>query len=335
MFFRRRVTVLVVAGLVVWLVITAIDSDTGDKTSVAAKDAAHHVTRVPRRAPPTQPGKLTASGGNSKGRAIDPAFFSRGACEEFAPTAGHRYQVVFLDAGHGGIDPGGVGTTQAGTTIHEAWETLPVELDTMALLRAQGFTVVVSRTADTTVIKLRPGDVANGALTLKGALDDVAARDVCANRAHANLLVGIYFDAGSSPSNAGCVTGYDTARPFAAANHRLADLVQHDVLHALNSHGWQIPDEGALPDTGLGSVPDADPSSRLEAEALDYDHLLLLGPAKAGYFSTPSQMPGVVVEPLYITDPFEGTIAASSVGQHAIASGIAQAVEQYFRTSGS
>jgi len=30
----------------------------------------------------------------------------------------------------------------------------------------------------------------------------------------------------------------------------------------------------------------------IAAEAADYNHLLLLGPADPGYFSTPSQMPG-------------------------------------------
>ncbi len=49
-----------------------------------------------------------------------------------------------------------------------------------------------------------------------------------------------------------------------------------------------------------------------------------------GYFSTPSQMPGALIEPLFITDPFEGTIAASATGQQAIATGLAQAVAQYF-----
>ena len=48
-----------------------------------------------------------------------------------------------------------------------------------------------------------------------------------------------------------------------------------------------------------------------------------------GYFSTPSRMPGAVVEPLFITDPFEGSIAASTKGQGVIAGGIAEAVEQY------
>ncbi len=53
-------------------------------------------------------------------------------------------------------------------------------------------------------------------------------------------------------------------------------------------------------------------------------------PSMPGYFSTPSRMPGTIVEPLFITDPFEGSIAASTEGRDLIASGIAQAVEQYF-----
>jgi N-acetylmuramoyl-L-alanine amidase len=44
-------------------------------------------------------------------------------------------------------------------------------------------------------------------------------------------------------------------------------------------------------------------------------------------------MPGALIEPLYVTDPFEASIAASSQGQHVIAGGIAKAVSQYF-TSG-
>lgn len=47
------------------------------------------------------------------------------------------------------------------------------------------------------------------------------------------------------------------------------------------------------------------------------------------YFSTPSEMPGALIEPLFITDPFEGSIADSQAGQHAIALGLDQAVQQY------
>jgi N-acetylmuramoyl-L-alanine amidase len=256
------------------------------------------------------------------GIAIDPAYFSPGACVAFPPTAGNRHLTVFLDAGHGGLDPGAVGITRSGRVIYEADQTLPVVMDTMTILRRAGFRVVVSRTGPTTVLRLKPDDVSGDVLSVSGSHDDVAARDVCANMAHADVLVGIYFNAGASAANAGCITAYDSARPFARDNRRLADLVQSDVLGAMNARGWQIPDIGVRTDQGLGSS--------LTAASNAYGHLLLLGPAKKGYFSTPSMMPGALVEPLFITDPFEGSIAASNRGRHVIAGGLARAIEQYF-----
>ncbi len=260
---------------------------------------------------------------------LDPSAFAAGACEAFEPTKGDRHETVFLDAGHGGIDPGGVGTTEAGKTIHEADETLPVELDAMALLRAKGFRVVVSRTKDSTVVRLSAADESGGVLTLQGSHDDVVARDECANDANARALVGIYFDAGSSAQNAGSLTAYDAARPFATENLALATLVQTDVLDDMNGQGWAIPNDGVLPDTTLGSYVGDPSAGGIAGEAASYNHLLLLGPAAAGYFSTPSLMPGAVIEPLYLTDPFEGTIADSSKGQTQIARGIASAIEKF------
>ncbi len=278
-------------------------------------------TRPARRAASTgreQPRTTTAI--SRTVRPIDPARFSPGACVAFAPTVVPRHLTVFLDAGHGGRDPGAVGRTASGRPVHEAAETLAVELDTMAILRAAGFQVVVSHTHDTSVLRLGPDDMAGAALTPEGSHEDVLARAVCANEARASLLVGIYFNAGA-PSNGGAVTGYDAVRPFAAENLRLARLLEDDVLSAMNARGWGIPDAGVKPDAGLGSA--------LTGQALSYGHLVLLGPFRRGYVPTPSQMPGALVEPLFITDPFEGSIAASPDGQEVIAGGLAKAVEQY------
>jgi N-acetylmuramoyl-L-alanine amidase len=266
----------------------------------------------------------------STARAIDPSYFAAGACMSFPPTSGDRHLTVFLDAGHGGLDPGGVGVTDSGQQIEESTVNLPIELDTTAILRAQGFHVVDSRTKDTTVVKLGPGDTDGQLLSLQGSHDDVAARDVCANMADANLLVGIYMDAGGSPDNAGSVATYDTDRPFSAANLRFATLLQNDVLSAMNLQGWNIPNDGVTSDATEGSSVGDPAEGGLAAESANYDHLLLLGPASPGYFSTPSEMPGAVIEPLFLTDPFEGSIAVSTRDQEVIAKGIAKAVEQYF-----
>jgi N-acetylmuramoyl-L-alanine amidase len=257
----------------------------------------------------------------AEGQAIDPGLFSPGACTAFPPTSGGRHETVFLDAGHGGIDPGAVGSTESGAAVEESTVNLAIELDTMTLLRARGYRVVVSRTQNTSVTRLTPADTSGGILTTQGAFADVAARDVCANLAGANILVGIYMDGGYQ-GDAGCLTGYDADRPFSAANLRLATLLQDDVLAAMDARGYQIPDDGVLQDSGLGSAVDS--------AAVAYGHLLLLGPAESGYFSTPSDMPGALIEPLYVTDPFEASIAVSPLGQQVIAEGIAQAVGQYF-----
>jgi N-acetylmuramoyl-L-alanine amidase len=273
---------------------------------------------------PTLPTASGAPGSpEAAGTAVDPTLFAAGSCVAFAPTRGDRHLTVFLDAGHGGIDPGALGTTETGRVVDEARETLPVELDTMALLRSAGYRVVVSRTRASTVVRLRPGDIARGVLTIAGDHRDLTARDVCADLAHASVLVGIYFDAAASRRSAGSITAYDAVRPFHAASHRLAVLVQRNVLKRLNRRGYGIPDDGVQTDVRLGGVP-------LNAAAAAYDHLLLLGPAKAGYFSTPSTMPGALIEPLFITDPFEGTLAAEPGVQALIAHGLAAAVEQYF-----
>jgi N-acetylmuramoyl-L-alanine amidase len=252
-----------------------------------------------------------------------------GACVALGPTHGDNHRTVFLDAGHGGVDPGGVGTTQSGRAVAESTVNLSIELYAADLLRAQGYRVVVSRTSDTTVVRLTPADMSGRYLSVLGVHDDVAARDVCANLAHADALVGIYMDAGGNASTAGSVTLYDTARPFAAANQHLATLLQHDVVSAMNAQGWQIPDDGALPDSGYGSSTGDPSAGGLPALAASYDHLMLIGPPLAGYLTTPSLMPGAVIEPLYLTDPFEGSIAANPADQQVVANGIATAVEQY------
>jgi N-acetylmuramoyl-L-alanine amidase len=256
------------------------------------------------------------------GHALDPALFAPGSCVSFAPTSAQRHTTVFIDAGHGGPDPGAVGVTQAGRPVHEASVTLSVALATMALLRASGYQVLLSRTGAAAVARAAPGDLSGGVFTGQGVHRDLIARDLCANRAKASILLGVYFNASASASVGGSLTLYDAARPFSPANLRLAGLVQRAVLARLSADGWRVPDDGVRPDVGFGSsVTNADRA---------YGHLLIIGPAKAGYFSTPSEMPGALIEPLFVTNPAEASLADSVRGQQSIARGLATAVEQYF-----
>lgn len=305
----KTAIVTVVAGCVV-----ALASGTAWGTAVLGHRA-HHGHQADRHDPtgPSLPG----------GVPLDPARFATGACVAFPPTNGDVHHTVYLDAGHGSIDPGGQGVTETGRVIYEAPVNLAVELETMALLRSKGFRVVVSRTSSSEVVRLTPADLTGSVLSVHGANADLFARAQCANTARATVLVGIYMDAGTSPLDAGSITAYDADRPFTATSIKLANLLQRDVLASMNARGWQIPDDGVQPDTTLGGLP-------LTTTAAAYSHLVLLGPADPGYFTTPSQMPGALIEPLFVSDPFEGSKAVDPSGQRAIARGIAKAVEQYF-----
>ena len=176
----------------------------------------------------------SAGAGGISGRAVAPGRFQPGSCVSFAPTAGDRHRTVFIDAGHGGPDPGAVGVTTAGKTVHEAVLTLRVALDTLPLLRAAGYRVVLSRTGAAAVARPVSGDLSGGAFTGQGVHRDLIARDLCANRANANVLLGVYFNASESAAAAGSLTLYDATRPFWPASLRLAELVQRAVLARLN-----------------------------------------------------------------------------------------------------
>ena len=89
----------------------------------------------------------------------------------------------------------------------------------------------------------------------------------------------------------------------------------------------QAPSQGTTCDRGTNgtisrSATMTSSQPPLTAAAGDYGHLLLLGPADPGWFSTPSGMPGTLIEPLFITDPFEASIAESPSGQQVIAGGL-------------
>src|SRR5208282_1503690 len=227
----RRGTLLVTVAVLVAVTVAILVLRGGQRPRPA--------TRAERPASAAVSGRRRAIA-SSPGTAIGPALFGPGSCVAFGPTHGDNHRTVFLDAGHGGLDPGAVGTTTGGTVIDEAGVNLRIELDAMTLLRARGYRVVVSRTRASTVIRLTRADMSGRLLTVQGVHDDVAARDVCANMARADILIGIYMNAGSA-ANAGCMTAYDPDRQFSAENLRLATLVQRDVLEAMTARGLAIP----------------------------------------------------------------------------------------------
>jgi N-acetylmuramoyl-L-alanine amidase len=240
-----------------------------------------------------------------------------GACMSFQSKAGGSGKTVFIDPGHGGLDPGVVGTVGQQQLL-EKDVALAVGLRLASLLQGGGYRVVMSRTQDTSVTRLTPADSVTGAMTASAVHRDLVTRAACANAGASSVLVSIHFDAFDDPSVAGTETFYDAQRPFAAENKRLAADLQTALVSGLGST-----DRGVWTDDQLAAPT-------LTASGSLYGHLIELGPPSAGYVDSPSQMPGALVEPLFLTNAAEAKIASSASGQQRIAAALEVGLQKYF-----
>ena len=240
-----------------------------------------------------------------------------GACISYSPSAAGSGKTVFLDPGHGGLDPGVV-VGAGGRQVLEKAVTLAVATRLSAVLRGDGFRVVMSRTADTSVLKLSAGDSLSGALTASAEHRDLIKRAQCANAASASVLLSIHFDAFDDPAVGGTETFYDADRPFASENERLAKDLQAEVVRSLGT-----PDRGVWTDEQLVAP-------QLTDSGAGYGHLIELGPPAAGWVENPSQMPGALIEPLFLTNEAEARLAIDPEGQRRIAAALGAGLERFF-----
>ena len=58
-------------------------------------------------------------------------------------------------------------------------------------------------------------------------------------------------------------------------------------------------------------------------------HLIELGPPSSGWVDNPSQMPGALVEPLFLTNPSEASVAGDQAGQQKIAAALEAGLQKY------
>jgi len=275
-------------------------------TSVARPSvgaAAANAIALPNPAPSTAASNIAVAGLES------------GACISY-PARGKSTATVFIDPGHGGLDPGVVGTA-GGHPVAEKDATLAVAKALSTLLRNDGYRVVMARTQDSMVTKLSSSDSVYGSLTADAAHRDLTTRVACANASNASVLVSIHFDGFNDPTVGGTETFYDAARTFAADNKRLATDLQSALVASLGTY-----DRGVWTDDQL-----ANPALTSSGNA--YGHLIELGPASAGWVDSPSAMPGALVEPLFITDPTEAAIAVDPAGQQKIARALEAGLIKY------
>jgi N-acetylmuramoyl-L-alanine amidase len=252
--------------------------------------------------------------------------YTSDACRAFAPSGRWNGSTVFLNAGHGGPDPGAV-PRHGVTADTEKVFTNAIVQEALPVLRDAGFRVVLSRTGDSSVARLRPGDLRSGSLTVPAARREIFARINCANAAAADVLVSVHLNANADPRAAGAETLYNTNREFSARSRELALRLHGAVVASMRDSGWQIRDRGLETDgSGRGEPHTREPSA--------YGQLLELGPAAPPWFTSPSRMPGAVIEPLFLTNPDEARRVVTPAGRTAIVRGIVEGIDAYFAASG-
>ena len=228
---------------------------------------------------------------------------------------------IFLDAGHGGSDPGW-GSQNLPGSLPEKHLTLDVARRTAAYLEQAGYHVVLSRTED---IQLNdPKRDLNGDGCID-PIDEIQARIDKANATNVAVLLSFHFNGSPNPQLSGSGTFYNAVRDFGERNRRLAALVQEAQLATLSGFGHQARDWGAIRDDSIET------GNRSECATSPY--FALIGPALPGR-PRPSQMTGVIIEALFLTNPPEAALANRAEVRDTLAKAYAEAVQRFLTGAG-
>jgi len=185
---------------------------------------------------------------------------------------------VVVDPGHGGSLDGAV--AKDGT--READINLDTGLRLARMLEGAGIEVVLTRAGDINVNE-PPAE-----LTGDGVIDDtdeLAARTDLANVARADVFIAVHNNTAVNKSVGGPSTFYFDERPFGDRSRRLAQLIQAEMVDKLGRYAagsWEPYDHGAL--------------------IYPYYVLRAYDPPR---LQRPTQMPGVLSEGLFLSNPRE------------------------------
>lgn len=224
---------------------------------------------------------------------------------DMASQLGLTVHRIFIDAGHGGRDPG----TSHNKLVEKAIS-LDVALTLGALLEANGLEVIYSRKSDRAI--------------------PLSERTRLANAAHADLFVSIHVNANEQPAASGFETYYlDLATNSQAArvamlensgsDKRLGDM--HSMLAEVMLH--------ARANESRHLATDIQRVSLFRLKKREYQV------RNNGVKSAPfhvllgAKMPAVLVELGYCSNPKEAVNLASPKYRHALAEGLAEGIMAY------
>lgn len=248
--------------------------------------------------------KKTATAQNAK-KAVSANKINARQVSNMASQLGLTVHRVFIDAGHGGKDPG-----TAHNSLVERNITLDIARRVGNLLKANGLEVVYSREKDQSIA--------------------LSKRTMLANKAKADLFVSIHVNAHASEN----ISGFETYFLNLASNRQAAQVA---IQENAGSDKRLADLQGVLADVMLNAR--VDESQRLAA---DIQRLAIFRLKKRsfstrdnGVKSAPfhvllgAQMPAVLIETGYCTNSTEAKNLAKPEYRHALAEGIAEGILAY------
>lgn len=253
------------------------------------------------------------------------------------PTAtildGQRAPIVCLDPGHGGPDSGftqfwselGFALVEKNLVLEHAW-------DLEARLKQHGYTVAMTRRTDVAVNatsadvngdgKTEVDDLPDENKHSNRNLDELQARINVCNEADADLLVSMHVNGFTSPIPHGYETWYTAEREFGAQNRQFA-------LQAYDSLKGQLAEIGYVVDPSVERGANPDTASDVQTLNSRYKHFVILGPSAPGTIVA-SEMPGAIVEALFVSNDGDALVLASPSGRNAIVNAYEEAIVQFF-----
>lgn len=225
------------------------------------------------------------------------------------PTSAPQPHTVAISAGHGG--PDNVGAVhldaQGNVDLIEKDLNLDVARRLDALLRADGYRTVMIRDSDASLTQ-------PGAGSIDATRRESQARADKANAAGAGIVLALHFNGHKDPSQSGTEVYYNPDRSFGDRNQALARFVHDALIEGIRSTGYNVRDRGIMNDDSIG-------------ERFDQAHTFLLGEA-AGFRAT--QMPGIICEPLFVTNDAEAALLQRDDVRQAIAEAYKAGIDAYF-----
>lgn len=238
-----------------------------------------------------------------------PATSETPAAQQMAATG----KVVCIDPGHGGADLGNVRVENGQIVLREKDFTLKHSLALGERLQQMGYSVVFTRTTDAEANPTNLDVNGDGEIAAPGGeaksdqLDDLQARVLICNQSGADVLVSVHYNGAENEYLEGYEVWYNDEREFSDRNADLATLAHAELARAYAAAGYEANDRG------IG----------VEAHAVT-------GPARPGKL-VPSEMPGVVVEGLFLSNAEDAAFIQTPQADEAIVSAYATAIDAFLK----